>query len=150
MYKYAIAAVVGISACGLSVAAEEFASPKEAEAVVAKAVKAIATDRAGTYKSITAKDKQWVDRDLYPVVYDMNGKCVAHGQNEKMVGKGLISIADADGKEFIKERVALAASKGKFWQDYKFTDPVTRKVLPKSAYCEKTGDVIVCAGVYKR
>ncbi len=150
MYKYAIAAVVGICAGSLSIAAEEFASPKEAEAVVAKAVKAIAADRAGTYKSITAKDKQWVDRDLYPVVYDMNGKCVAHGQNEKMVGKGLISIADADGKEFIKERVALAASKGKFWQDYKFTDPVTRKVLPKSAYCEKAGDVIVCAGVYKR
>ena len=60
------------------------------------------------------------------------------------------TLADADGKEFIKERVALAKSKGKFWQDYKFTDPVTKKVLRKSAYCEKAGDNIVCAGVYKR
>lgn len=80
----------------------------------------------------------------------MNGKCLAHGQNPKQVGKDLIDMADADGKEFVKERVALAKSKGKFWQDYQFTDPVTKKVLPKSAYCEKTGDVIVCAGVYKR
>lgn len=129
---------------------DDFATPKEAEAMVAKAVKAVTADRAGTLKEITAKDKKWVVRDLYPVVYDMNGKCLAHGQNEKQVGKDLIEMADADGKEFVKERVELAKSKGKFWQDYKFTDPVTKKVLPKSAYCEKTGDVIVCAGVYKR
>ncbi|HEX5394152.1 MAG TPA: cache domain-containing protein [Rhodocyclaceae bacterium] len=130
--------------------AEEFATPKEAEALVGKVVKAVTADRAGTFKEITAKDKKWVVRDLYPVVYDMSGKCLAHGQNEKQVGKDLIEMADADGKEFVRERVELAKSKGKFWQDYKFTDPVTKKVLPKSAYCEKAGDVIVCAGVYKR
>ena len=149
MYKYAIAAVVGISACGLCIAAEEFASPKEAEAIVAKAVKAVAADRAGTYKSITAKDKQWVDRDLYPVVYDMTGKCVAHGQNEKMVGKNLIDLKDVDGKPFVKERVELAQSKGTFWQDYKFTNPVSKKIEPKSMYCEKLDDAVVCGGIYK-
>ena len=133
-----------------ALAADEFATPKEAEAMVAKAAAAVAADRAAAFKEITGKDKKWVDRDLYPVVYDMSGKCLAHGQNEKQVGKDLIDLADADGKEFIKERVALAKSKGKFWQDYKFTDPVTKKVLPKSAYCEKAGDNIVCAGVYKR
>ena len=131
-------------------AADNFASAKEAEAMVAKAVKAVGADKAGTFKEITAKDKKWVDRDLYAVVYDMSGKCLAHGQNEKTVGKDLIDLADADGKEFVKERVELAKSKGKFWQDYKFTDPATKKVLPKSAYCEKAGDVIICAGIYKR
>jgi len=133
-----------------ALAAENFATAKEAEAMVAKAVKAVAADRNGAFKEITGKDKKWVDRDLYAVVYDMSGKCLAHGQNEKQVGKDLIDLADADGKEFVKERVELAKSKGKFWQDYKFTDPATKKVLPKSAYCEKAGDVIVCAGVYKR
>jgi len=131
-------------------AADNFATAKDAEAMVAKAVKAVSANRQGAFKEITGKDKKWVHLDLYPVVYDMNGKCLAHGQNEKQVGKDLIGIADADGKEFIKERVELAGSKGKFWQDYKFTDPVSKKILPKSAYCEKTADVIVCAGVYKR
>lgn len=132
-----------------ALAADNFATAKEAEAMVNKAVKAIASDKAATLKEITAKDKKWVDRDLYAVVYDMSGKCLAHGQNEKQVGKDLIDLADADGKEFVKERVELAKSKGKFWQDYKFTDPLSKKVLPKSAYCEKSGDAIVCAGVYK-
>lgn len=150
MKKFLMLAVAAALSSSLVFAADEFANTKDAEAIVAKAVKAVAADRANTLKEITAKDPKWVDRDLYAVVYDMSGKCMAHGQNPKQVGKDLIDMADADGKEFVKERVALAKSKGKFWQDYKFTDPVTKKVLPKSAYCEKAGDVIVCAGVYKR
>ncbi len=142
-------AITAASLISMPVFAESYASPKEAEAMVGKAVKAMQANREGTLKEITAKDRKWEDRDLYPVVYDMNGKCLAHGQNAKSVGKDLIDLADADGKEFIKERVELAKSKGKFWQDYKFTDPVTKKVLPKSAYCEKVGEDIVCAGVYK-
>ncbi len=131
-------------------AADDFATPKQAEEMVAKAVKAVSADKATAFKEITGKDKKWVHLDLYPVVYGMDGKCLAHGQNEKQVGKDLLELADADGKEFIKERVELAKSKGKFWQDYKFTDPVSKKVLPKSAYCEKSGEMIICAGVYKR
>ncbi len=150
MKKFLILAIAASFCSSLAFAVDEFATTKDAEAIVANAVKAVKADRATALKEITAKDPKWVDRDLYAVVYDMNGKCLAHGQNPKQVGKDLIDMADADGKEFVKERVALAKSKGKFWQDYKFTDPVTKKVLPKSAYCEKTGDVIVCAGVYKR
>jgi signal transduction histidine kinase len=153
MKKYLIPvaiALMGLFSIPQAIAADKYATAKEAEAMVSKAVKAVSADREGTFKEITGKDKKWVYLDLYAVVYDMNGKCLAHGQNEKQVGKDLIDLADADGKEFVKERVALAKSKGKFWQDYKFTDPVTKKVLPKSAYCEAAGDVIVCAGVYKR
>jgi cytochrome c len=147
-FKWIIAISSLVAAAAL--AADDFATPKEAEAIVAKAIKAVNADKAAAFKEITGKDKKWIHLDLYPVVYDISGKCLAHGQNEKQVGKDLIELADADGKEFIKERVDLAKSKGKFWQDYKFTDPVTKKVLPKSAYCEKTGEMIVCAGIYKR
>lgn len=131
-------------------AKEEFATKKEAEAMVVKTVADLKANRAKTLEEITAKNPRYVDRDLYAVVYDMAGKVLAHGANNKMVGKDLIDLKDPDGKEFVKERVGLAKSQGKFWQDYKFTDPVTRKLLPKEAYCEKVEDAIVCAGVYKR
>lgn len=132
-------------------AAEEFAAPQDAEKMVQKAVGHIrgqGKDKA--YGEFTAKAPGWVDRDLYVVVYDLDGKVLAHGQNAKMVGKELIELKDPDGKAFVKERVDLAKAKGKFWHDYKFTDPVTKKVLPKSAYCEKLEETVVCAGVYKR
>ncbi|WP_018605227.1 cache domain-containing protein [Uliginosibacterium gangwonense] len=131
-------------------AADEFATAKDAEAMVKKAVAALKTNREATLGEITAKDAKWINRDLYPVVVDMTAKILAHGQNPKMVGKELIDFKDPDGKAFYKERIDLANSKGKFWQDYKFTDPITKKVLPKQAYCEKAGDVVVCAGIYKR
>lgn len=145
--------LVSVLAIFLSVsshAKEQFASKKEAEAMVVRTVADLKANRAKTLAEITAKNARYVDRDLYAVVYDMTGKVLAHGANNKMVGKDLIDLKDPDGKEFVKERVALANSKGKFWQDYKFTDPITRKLLPKEAYCEKVGDAIVCAGVYKR
>jgi len=139
-----------LAAAGSVQAADEYASPEEAQALVAKAVAAIKADRAGTFAEITAKNPKWIDRDLYPLVYDTTGKVVAHGQNPKMVGKDLIDFKDPDGKLYVRERVELAKSKGKFWQEYKFTDPLTKKVLPKRAWCERLAEDIVCAGVYQR
>ena len=83
------------------------------------------------------------------MVYGLDGTVRAHGANEKMIGKNLISLKDIDGKAFVQERVDLAKSKGIFWQDYKFTNPVSRKVEPKSMYCEKLEDAAVCGGIYK-
>lgn len=145
--------MVAILAAFLSVSAvakEKFATKKEAEAMVVKTVAALKSNRGKTLEDITAKDPKYVDRDLYPTVYNMTGMVLAHGANNKMVGQNLIDMKDIDGKEFIKERMELANSKGKFWQEYKFTDPDTRKVLPKEMFCEKVDDMVVCAGVYKR
>lgn len=132
-----------------SLAAGERASKAEAEAMVAKGVAAIKAKGDAVYVDITAPSKTYVDRDLYLVVYDTSGKCLAHGQNPKQVGKDLMNLKDPDGKAFIKERVELASSKGKFWQDYKFTDPLTKTVQSKQAYCEKVNELIVCGGIYK-
>lgn len=149
--KYAIANLIAISVFSVtgSAMADEFATAKQAEAMVAKAIIAIKANKQKTYDEITAKDAKWIDRDLYPVVYGLDGKVLAHGQNAKQVGKDLIEMMDADGKPFVKERVDLAKSKGKFWQDYKFTDPISKKILPKQMYCEKLDETVVCAGIYK-
>jgi signal transduction histidine kinase len=150
--KYLITSLLltaAFSAPALVQAAAERASKAEAEAMVAKGVAAVKAKGEAAYADITAPSKTYVDRDLYLVVYDMSGKCLAHGQNAKQVGKDLIALKDPDGKEFVKERVELASSKAKFWQDYKFTDPLTKSIQPKQAYCEKLGNLIVCGGVYK-
>ncbi|MEZ5727581.1 MAG: cache domain-containing protein [Burkholderiaceae bacterium] len=89
------------------------------------------------------------DRDLYLVVYGLDGVVRAHGANQKMVGKNLLGLRDIDGKAFVKERVDLARNNANFWQEYKFTNPVTRKVQPKEMYCERLEDVVVCGGIYK-
>ena len=126
------------------------ASAAEATAMVKKGVvfiKAQGKDKG--YAEISSKTSQFRDRDLYLVVYGLDGTVRAHGANEKMIGKNLIELKDVDGKAFVKERVELAASKGTFWQDYKFTNPTNKKIEPKSMYCEKLDDSAVCGGIYK-
>jgi signal transduction histidine kinase len=129
---------------------QEFGTPKEAQALVAKGVASIKKIGAQkTYDEVNAKAPGWVDRDLYLTVYDLDGKCLAQGANPKMVGKDLVDLRDADGRPFIKERMDLAKAKASFWQDYKWTDPVTRKVAAKTTYCERHADTVICVGVYK-
>ncbi len=132
-------------------AAASNANKDEALAMVKKGVafiKANGVDKG--YTSISDKAGPFTDRDLYLVVYGLDGKCLAHGANPKQIGRDLMDLTDVDGKYFVKERVALAKSKpAGFWQEYKFTNPVTKKVEPKVMYCEKLGETAVCGGVYQ-
>ena len=127
------------------------ANRDEATAMVKKGVAFIkAQGIEKGYAEISNKGGQFVDRDLYLVVYGLDGKCLAHSANAKQIGKDLIDLTDIDGKYFVKERVELARSKpAGFWQEYKFTNPVSKKVEPKVMYCEKLGDTAVCGGVYR-
>ena len=128
----------------------EFASKDEAVAMVKKGLAYVkANGREKGYAEISNKKGQFVDRDLYLVVYGLDGTVFAHGANEKQVGRNLIDLKDIDGKLFVKERVELAQKQPSFWQEYKFTDPVTRKIEPKQMYCERLEDVVVCGGIYK-
>ena len=126
------------------------ASKDEAVAMVKKGIAFIKSNGADkAYAAFTAKDKQFIDRDLYLVVYGLDGKVLAHGANEKQVGKDLIEMTDIDGKYFVKERVAMVKAKpAGAWQEYKFTNPVSKKIEPKVMYCEKQGETAVCGGVY--
>jgi signal transduction histidine kinase len=101
------------------------------------------------YPEITSKAGKFHDRDLYVVVYQLDGKVLAHGSNEKFVGKDMSDAQDVDGKLYVKERVELAGKQASFWQDYKFVNPVDKKVEPKQMYCEKLDNTAVCAGIYK-
>jgi cytochrome c len=133
-----------------AVAGNDWATRDEAQAMVSKAVAFVKT--AGpekAYAAFTKKSPEFIDRDLYVVVYGLDGKVLAHGANEKLVGKEMIEAQDVDGKFFVKERVELAKTNATFWQDYKFVNPVSKKIEPKQMYCERLGDTAVCGGVYK-
>ncbi len=147
----ALAAAVSAAAAAQSTETAPFGTAKEAEALVAKAVahiKSVGTVKA--YQDFTDKHADFTDRDLYVMVYSMEGTVLAHGQHAKMVGENLINVRDPDGKAWVKERIDLARVKPRFWHDYKFTDPVTKKALAKSTYCEVLDAAIVCVGIYKR
>ena len=143
--------IIGLLVCTATLSAgEKRGTPAQAEAMVKKAI-AYLKDNGNDkgYTEISNRQGKFVDGDLYVFVYDMTGKCLAHGGNAKMVGKDLIDLKDPDGKSFVKERIEIAKSKGKGWQNYKWSNPATNKIEEKTAYVEKYGDVIVGCGAYK-
>lgn len=148
-----ILAVVVILVMSLAVANAQgkHGTPAQAEAMAKKAVDFVKAN--GTEKAIEAFNDlkgKFVDGDLYILLYTLDGKCLAHGANPKIVGKDMIDMKDADGKLFVRERMEIAKTKGKGWQNYKWTNPVSQKIEDKTTYIQKVGDVVVCCGAYKK
>ncbi len=140
--------VAGISSSWAAEKAER-GTKEEAIAMVKKAIafiKANGNDKA--FEEFNNRDGQFVDRDLYVIVYDMNGVCMAHGGNIRKVGRELIDDKDADGKPFMRERIELMKKQASAWQDYKYKNFVTNQIEAKSTYLEKSGDLIVGCGIY--
>ena len=143
------ASLLGLVMAGSAQAADQ-GSAAEAEAMVKKAVAFIkANGPEKAYDEFT-NGKAFKDRDLYVIVYDLNGKNLAQGANPKLVGKDLIGLKDPDGKPLIQMFVDLAKSKGKGWvEGYKFLNPVSQKIEGKAMYLERVGDTLVGCGIYK-
>ncbi|MGI9215784.1 MAG: cache domain-containing protein [Hydrogenophaga sp.] len=145
---FTTASTLALACASLTAHAE--AKPEDATAMVKKGVAFIkANGKDKGYAEISNKAGQFKKDDLYLVVYGLDGTVHAHGANEKMIGKNLIDLKDIDGKPFVRERVEMAKTKASFWQDYKFTNPETKKIEPKAMYCEKLDETVVCGGVYK-
>ena len=126
-------------------------TPAEAEAWVKKAIVFYkANGKTKAFAEFSDTKGKFVKGELYIFVYDLKGKCVAHGGNPKMVGRDLIDLKDAEGKSFVKERIDIIKAKGKGWQNYKWSNPATKQIEDKTAYIEKVANIIIGCGVYKK
>lgn len=145
-------------ACGLAAAtialpalASNYGTKDEALALARKAVahyKAVGKDKA--FADFNNKTGGFVDRDLYVFVFDAKGMVLSHGANEKLIGRDLMQLKDADGKVFVKDMMDVAKAQGKGWVDYKWPNPVTKQIEAKSTYVEKSEDVVFGVGIYKQ
>ena len=139
--------------CGfaLPAIAEDFGSAAEAQAMVDKAAAFLkAQGKEKALAEFSNPKGQFIDRDLYIIAYTLDGTRLAHPYNPKLIGKSVADAVDFDGKPYGKEIIDLVKSKDKGWVDYKFTDPVTKKLADKSLFILKVGDVMLGCGIYKR
>lgn len=129
--------------------ASERGSAAEAQAMVKKAVAYLQKNGAQkAYAEFNNTQGQFRDRDLYLVVFDLQGTAIAH-LNPRLLGKPTGDIRDADGKQIFHAQRKLALEQGRGWVDYKWPNPVSGKVEQKSTYLERVGDIIIMCGIYK-
>jgi cytochrome c len=130
--------------------AAENGTAAEAQAMVKKAADYMkANGKEKAFAEFSNPKGQFKDRDLYIMVYDMNGVNMAHGANPKLIGKSLIDLKDADGTQIIRSFIDVGKTKGKGWVDYKWPNPVSKAIEAKSTYIEKHEDVLIGSGIYK-
>lgn len=145
-----IAAVLFLLAALPVLAADQ--SPGTREEAVNLVKKAVAyyksVGREKAFAAFTRQGGPFSDRDLYIVVYDLEGNCLAHGANPRQVGVNLLDMRDPEGRFFVRERVELGRLHDSFWQNYKFINPMTRRLENKSMYMEKVDGLLIGCGVY--
>jgi len=140
-----------LSAMPLRAAEPVYGSKAEAVAMVKRVQDMFKQEGAdATFKAVSdPTTKAFHDRDLYPFIYTLSGRCVAHGARPALIGKNLIDLKDQDGKYLIREFIEVANGSGSGWVDYKWPNPLTNKIEDKSSYAEKMGDYFVGVGVYR-
>jgi cytochrome c len=107
-----------------------------------------ATGKAIALSEFSNNRGRFVQGEKYIYVLDMNGVMLAHGVNEKYLGKDFYRVQDSEGKWFIKGIVDIANIREYGWAEYKWIDPITRTEQPKTVYFERVDNMIFCSGVY--
>jgi hypothetical protein len=140
-----------LMACLLPAArAQGHATPEEATALVRKAVAFYKQKgREAAFAEFSNPKGQFVDRELYILVFNLDGVNLAHGNNARLIGKNLLEMKDVDGKPIIRNFIEIARTKGKGWYDYKWPNPVTKAIELKSTYLERVDDVLIGTGIYR-
>ncbi len=143
--------IAGVFLFATYAADENAAAKKQAVDLVDKAVahiKKVGTEKA--FKDFTDKNGGFVDGSYYIFVVDFKGLTLAHGGNPALVGQSMFELKDADGKFFIQEFIKVAKEKGTAWVDYKWSNPTTKKVEPKSTYVKSYAgsDYFLGCGIY--
>lgn len=146
-----LTAAIAIALLIPCVHAQERGTKDEAKALNEAAVahiKQVGLDQA--FKDFGADKARWMPKDLYPFVMEFGGVMRFH-LNDKMVGKNLLDVKDASGKEFGKEMVATARDKATGWVDYEWTHPASKKIEDKSAFIQRVpgADLFVGVGIYR-
>lgn len=154
-----VAAVAMLTVCVLQPAAAQTTSTAtergtrdEAKALVDAAfehARKAGSERA--LKDFSSDRASWVRKDLYVFAFNFQGVNIAHGVNEKIIGKDMLGMTDSSGKAYVAEFVRVAKSTGAGWVDYEFAHPQTRKSEPKTSYIRRlpSGDGLIGVGVYR-
>jgi cytochrome c len=150
MNKLLKTTLFALCAVGMNVAsfAAERGTIDEAVALVQKAkayIKVNGNEKA--YAEFSNPKGQFIDRDLYIFVFDKKGNTLAHGGNQRLIGKNLYDLKDVNGL-YSTQALLDVAQKGGGKVNFKFLNPQTKAIEAKTGYAEISGDVMIGSGAY--
>jgi signal transduction histidine kinase len=126
---------------------------QKAEALVKRAAAYIKEKgKDAALKEFNNPKGKFVEGELYIFAYSLKNICLALPTKPQQVGQDLTNLADADGKLFFQDfHKAIESKAGAGWVDYKWVNPVTKKIQDKSSYLMNIPgqDMFIGCGFYK-
>jgi cytochrome c len=122
-------------------------SADEAKALGEKAVALIAAQGEKAFPLLSDPKGEYVKDDMYVTVLDRQGVVLAN-INPKLVGMNMWDATDPDGVKFSQAAIKIGDTTGSGWQNYRFTNPVTKKISPKHTWVQKAGEFYTLCGFY--
>lgn len=154
MRKLSIVAVI-VAFCAASPAAQTPKKPEhgtiaEAQAMLKKALEHYKkVGRTQALADFTGKKAPFSDRDLYVFCIGPDRKVSAHGGDAKQLGTDIDGLKDVDGKLFAVEVWNIGNRPDGGAVEYKWQNPVTKKVEDKVSFVAKVGTDICGVGAYQ-
>lgn len=148
--RFVLLAAAACLSASMSALASDRATKDEAKAMAVKAAALFKEKGTGAFAALNDKKGSFVDRDLYVAVLDVQGNVLAHGANEKLVGKPLAQLKDADGKLFVQEIMGFVKDNKAGWVDYRWVNPVSKEIEAKSSYVVSQGGYGFMVGAYSK
>lgn len=127
----------------ICVAVPVFSADRDGE-IAAFADKAIAhvkdVGRERAYKDFSDRGNAFIKGEVYVVTLDLEGLCLSHAMNPRLIGKNFLNFRDTAGKLFIREIVNNIGKQGYTWVEYNWVNPITKKIALKRAIAKMIDD----------
>ncbi len=75
--------------------------------------------------------QSFVYGDLTLFIYDMQGVCIAHGENRELVGANQSELRDEGGRFMVKEMIEKAKNEGSGWIDFRMKNAILNVYLER-------------------
>jgi cytochrome c len=124
---------------------------EEAKALVERGLVPIrAVGRDGAFADFSRPDGGFVDGELYIFCLNAAGIVVAHGGNLQLIGHAMADVPGPGGRQLGLEINDFGLTQGYGWLEYRWPNPINKRVELKAVYVLKVDDLTVCgSGYYK-
>lgn len=105
-----------------------------------------------TVEEIGREDSSLKDGEFYVFLINYKtGIVTGHGASRAIIGRDFLKVKDADGKFFLQAIIDASNGNDGGWAEYKWPNPVTKKIENKFTYAIKLDDTyLIGSGYYEK
>jgi signal transduction histidine kinase len=111
-------------------------------------VRAVGRERA--LADFNDRNGAFVAGESYVFCHAADGTVIAHGGNPALVGRNMMNARDPDGRSPTENLNRIGLTEGAGWYEFRWPNPVTKRIQDRAAYVLKVDDETVCGSGYFR